>query len=173
MKKIIISLFWVIALLPLLGPLAGATLTVSFSDPTPANGSMVYNNLSINTAANGADFANLTVYVYSDAYALVSQTNGTTPLSLNITGLSEIKYFFNASAWDTANVRYDSETREVNITLYGITTNTYYKEYNKDLYTIALGIILMAIGLIAVITMSLQDMGDSDYGYTGRGGEEW
>lgn len=153
-------------------PLAGAALSVSFSGQTPANGGTVYNNLYINAQADGTDFANMTIYVWNST-GIVSQTNGSSPLAVNITGLDEMNYFFNSSAWDTSGIRYDSETREVSFVVYGLSQSTYYKENQKDLNTTAFGIVLMAIGLIAVIVTSINDISEGNYGYSGEGGEEW
>jgi hypothetical protein len=154
---IVLSLIGFVAAFSLSNVLGALTVTIA----GPADGSTVYNNLSVTSEVNGTNFANQTIYVYSLAsytYTLVSQTNGTTPLAITASGLAEKTHAFNASAWDTSGNRYDSETREVTILSSTSSVKKYYIDYNKDLYSTTLGIILIGIGAAAFLINMIQDI---------------
>jgi len=91
---------------------------IQFVSPTETSGSgQSRTNIIINVTASDSNpgLANITIRLFNTT-GLVNLTNGTTsPLFVNITGLPEGIYKFNATAFDTIGNTNSTETRTVSI----------------------------------------------------------
>jgi len=90
--------------------------TIQFVAPTEANNSFINRgNILINVTAADTNFANLTVRLYNSTGLVNQTTTVTSPNYLNVTGLADGVYTFNATAFDIASNQNSTETRRVTI----------------------------------------------------------
>jgi len=90
--------------------------TIQFVAPTEANNSFINRgNILINVTAADTNFANVTVRLFNSTGLVNSTTTITSPNFVNITGLADGVYTFNATAFDIASNQNSTETRKVTI----------------------------------------------------------
>lgn len=90
---------------------------VNFVSPSEINGQFLNRNeILINTTAVDTSLANITNYFYNSSFSLLNETTVTTVSNyMNMSGLTDGIYYFNATACDTLNQCNSSETRNVTI----------------------------------------------------------
>ena len=90
--------------------------SVSLVSPTETSGSyLARTNIIVNVTANDSNFANVSVSLFNSTGLVNSTTTTTSPNFVNITGLADGLYFFNATATDLANNKNSTETRNTTI----------------------------------------------------------
>jgi hypothetical protein len=104
--------------------LATRNVTVDVGEPSiyfvpPTDNSSTYlarNYIQVNVSAIDLTLKNVTIYVFNSSRALINITNSTTsPLFLNLTGLPDGTYYFNATSCDLASSCNFTETRNVTL----------------------------------------------------------
>jgi hypothetical protein len=88
---------------------------INFTAPTPANNSIrTVNNIPINITASDSNLQTIRVFLMNSSFAVINSSNSSTsPLFVNFTGLADGRYYFNASANDSAGNSNMTETRTV------------------------------------------------------------
>jgi hypothetical protein len=91
--------------------------TIQFVAPTESNNSFLSRNfILINVTANDSTLVNVTIRLFNATLSLINQTTTTSsPNFVNISGLSDGVYYFNATATDSTNNRNSTETRTATI----------------------------------------------------------
>jgi hypothetical protein len=86
---------------------------INFTNPTELNNSFINHNYAeVNVTASGADFNTITISLYNSTFSLVNSTTSvTSPKYINFTGLSNQKYYINATINDSLNNKNSTETR--------------------------------------------------------------
>jgi hypothetical protein len=91
---------------------------IQFSGTTPANDAYINTPyLEIGISSSDANPANITIYLYNSTGDLVNSsfTNASDSLFANFTGLDDIAYYFNATAYDAIGHSNSTETRNATI----------------------------------------------------------
>ncbi|MBN2459882.1 hypothetical protein JXB28_06380 [Candidatus Woesearchaeota archaeon] len=99
---------------------------INYTSPTDTSGQALSRNyILVNVTANDTNLKNITIYLYNATWALASSSSTTTAsfLFANFTGLSDGRYYFNATAYDTKNNF--NYTADWNVTL-----DTHYPQVN-------------------------------------------
>jgi hypothetical protein len=91
--------------------------TINFTSPTETSGSLLNRNfILINVTSNDTNLANITIRLFNASSQLENATTTiNSSLFVNISGLADGLYFFNATAVDLANNRNSTETRNVTL----------------------------------------------------------
>src|SRR3989338_418674 len=91
---------------------------INFTSPSDLNGTYLSrNNTYINVTASdsGSGLKNITIYLYNSSGIFNISSSLTNPLFVNISFLADGIYYFNASAYDNAENRNNSETRTITV----------------------------------------------------------
>ncbi len=89
---------------------------INFTSPTEISGSLLKrSNILVNVTASDASAFNITIRLYNSTGLVNSSTSASSPFYLNLTGLANGIYYFNATACDNANNCNSTSTRNVTI----------------------------------------------------------
>ncbi len=95
------------------------TVNPAISFTTPTDNDSIYisrSSIAINVSASDGNFANLSIFLYNSTGGIArSNSTALTQLFVNYTGLADGIYYFNATAYDSANNINNTETRNVTI----------------------------------------------------------
>ena len=96
---------------------SSAVPTINFTSPTLGSGTFsTHNNIMINVTANDTVLSNITINLYNSANSLINSTTiSSSPNFVNITGLADGLYFFNATATNSSRISNSTATRNVTI----------------------------------------------------------